>query len=461
MRVAHRPAWTTAVASAAGYLLVLDLVGVNVALPDLRRRLDAGLSGVQWAIDAYAVALAVLLLPAGAMADRFGRRRTFLTGLVAFTAASLACALAPTAGALAALRAVQGCGAAVLYGTASPLLAAAYPAGRARNRALGVFAAASGAAIATGPLAGGVLTGLFGWRAIFLLNVPVGLAALAVALPAVRESRDPRPRPFDPVAAACLTIALGGPMWALIEGPRLGWGAPGVLLPLAAAATGAAVLAVRRVPEPMIDLSLLRNRLYAANAAAAFAYHAAGAAALGYFSLYVQGEMSTPPARAGLWFLTYSLPALATPLLLGRVSHRFPPAVLVALGPLLIAASSLLLLAAYPARSWPALVPGFVVGGLGGIGNLVSSQVALAAAPPGRAGVAGGITSTAKQAGIAAGVAVLGIPYRLDGLGAMLLTAACIAVLGALPALRLALRLRVRGGEVSGERTEHSGDLVA
>src|SRR4051794_3664073 len=109
MRVAHRPAWTTAVASAAGYLLVLDLVGVNVALPDLRRRLDTGLSGVQWAIDAYAVALAVLLLPAGAMADRFGRRRTFLTGLVAFTAASLACALAPTAGALAALRAVQGC----------------------------------------------------------------------------------------------------------------------------------------------------------------------------------------------------------------------------------------------------------------------------------------------------------------------------------------------------------------
>lgn len=461
MRVAHRPGWTTAVASAAGYLLVLDLVGVNVALPDLRRRLDAGLSGVQWAIDAYAVALAVLLLPAGALADRFGRRRTFLAGLAAFTAASLACALAPTAGALAALRAVQGCGAAVLYGTASPLLAAAYPAGRARNRALGVFAAASGAAIATGPLAGGVLTGLFGWRAIFLLNVPVGLAALAVALPAVRESRDPRPRPFDAVAAACLTTALGGPMWALIEGPRLGWDAPGVLLPLGAAAAGAAVLAVRRVPEPMIDLSLLRDRLYAANAAAAFAYHAAGAAALGYFSLYAQGEMSTSPSRAGTWFLTYSLPALATPLLLARVSHRFPPAVLVALGPLLIAVSSLLLLAAYPARSWPALVPGFVVGGLGGIGNLVSSQVALAAAPPGRAGVAGGITSTAKQAGIAAGVAVLGVPYRLGGLGAMLVTAACIAVLGALPALLLALRPRTRGGEVGGERAERPGDLVA
>jgi predicted MFS family arabinose efflux permease len=171
--------------------------------------------------------------------------------------------------------------------------------------------------------------------------------------------------------------------------------------------------------------------------------------------------MSTSPARAGTWFLTYSLPALATPLLLARVSHRVPPAVLVALGPLLIAASSLLLLAAYPARSWPALVPGFVVGGLGGIGNLVSSQVALAAAPPGRAGVASGITGTAKQAGIAAGVAVLGVPYRLGGLGAMLVTAACIAALGALPALLLALRLRTRRGEVSGERAERPGDLVA
>ncbi|HEU5029441.1 MAG TPA: MFS transporter [Spirillospora sp.] len=454
MRVAHRPAWTTAVASAAGYLLVLDLVGVNIALPDLRRRLDTGLSGAQWAIDAYALALAVLLLPAGALADRFGRRRTFLTGLVAFTAASLACALAPTAGALAALRAVQGCGAAVLYGTASPLLAAAYPAGRARNRAIGVFAAASGAAIATGPLAGGALTGLFGWRAIFLLNVPLGLAALAVALRSVRESRDPRPRPFDPVATACLTAALGGLMWALIEGPHLGWGAPGVLLPLAAAGAGAAGLAARRVPDPMIDLSLLRNRLYAANTAAAFASHVAGAGALGYFSLYVQGTLGTPPAEAGLWFLTYSLPALAAPLLLGRVAHRFPPAVLVALGPLLTAVSSLLLLAACPARSWPAMVPGFVVGGLAGVGNLVSSQVALASAPPERAGVAGGITSAAKQVGIAAGVAVLGIPYRLDGLGAMLATTTGFAVLGALPALRLVLRPRARAGAPAGpERT--------
>ncbi|XRQ14048.1 MFS transporter [Actinomadura welshii] len=437
MPTADRPGRTLAVVSAAGYLLVLDLIGVTVALPDIRRRLGAGLAEAQWTVDAYALALASLLLVAGALADRLGRRRLFLAGLGAFTAASLACALAPSAAALIAFRAVQGCGAAVLYGTAAPLLAAAYPAGRGRNRALGVFAAASGAAIATGPLVGGALTELFGWRALFLLNLPVGVLALAAAPAVLRESRDPRPRPLDPAGGLCLAAVLGGSAWALIEGPRLGWAAPGTLLPLAAAAAAALALVRRRVPEPMVDLGLLRDRRYAANAAAALASHAAGAGSLAYFSLYVQGPMGTSPARAGLWLLTYSVPALAAPLLLGRVAHRFRPEALIAAAPVLTAVSVLLLAAAYRTHSWPAMVPGFVAGGLGAVGNLVSSQVALAAAPPERAGVAGGITNTAKQLGIALGVAVLGVPYRAGGLGAVLITAAILVALGALPALRL------------------------
>ncbi len=358
-----------------------------------------------------------------------------LGGLAAFTGASLACALAPSAAVLDAFRAVQGCGAAVLYGTSSPLLAAAHPAGRARNRALGVYAAASGAAIATGPLVGGGLTELFGWRAIFFLNVPVGVVAFAVAVVKVPESRDPRPRPLDPAAAVLLTAGLGGLLWALIEIPRLGWAAPGVLFPAVAGAAALVVLIRRRVPEPMIDLSLLRDRLYAANATAALLSHAAGAGSLAYFSLYVQGPMGTAPAVAGLWFLTYSAPALAAPLVLGRVAYRLPSAALVAAGPLLTVISTLLLAATYRTGSWPAMVPGFAVGGLGAIGNLVSSQVALEAAPPERAGVAAGVTNTAKQLGIAVGVAVLGVPYGLDGLGAMLVTAAALALLGALPAL--------------------------
>ncbi len=448
-------------AATAGYLLVLDLTGVNVALPAMQRDLGAGLGEVQWVVDAYALTLAVLLLTAGALADRVGRRSLFLAGLAAFTAASLACALAPGALALDLVRAAQGCGAAVLYGTASPLLAAAYPSGRQRDRALGTFAAASGAAIATGPLLGGTLTEMFGWRAIFFINVPVGTLALVVAPRVLAESRDARRRPLDPVATACLTAGLGGVMWALIEGPRIGWTAPETIICIAAATAATAVLALRRIPDPMIDLSLLRDRLYAANTVAALAFHAAGAGALAYFSLYVQGPMGARPGEAGLWFLTFSVPALAAPVLLGRIMHRLPSALLVAAGPALAAVSSLLLAATYRLHSWPAMVPGFVAGGTSiGIGNLVTGRTALASAPAERAGVAAGIANTAKQIGIAVGVAVLGVPYQLGGLGTMLLTAAAVGVLGALPALHFVItRSRRQGGSsraaVPAERPPH------
>ncbi|WP_433337305.1 MFS transporter [Spirillospora sp. CA-294931] len=437
--------WTLGVASVAGYLLVLDLIGVNVALPDMRRDLGASLAQVQWAVDAYAVALAALLLTAGALADRVGRRRVFLGGLAVFTVASPACALASSALALDLFRVVQGAGAALLYGATAPLVAAAYPAGRERNRALGVFAAASGAAIATGPLVCGALTGAAGWRAIFFLNVPLGLAALVVGARTLRESRDPDPRPLDLAATAYLGAGLAALMWALIEGPQAGWGSPLVLGPLVVA--GVAFAGLRRARSPMLDLSLLRDRLYAANVAAAFAGHAAGAGSLAYLGLFVQGPMGASPAEAGAWFLAFSLPALGVPLLLARAAHRFSPVGLVAAGPLLLAVSCALMAAAHGTHEWAALVPGLVVGGLAsGVGNLVAGQIALAAAPAERAGVAAGITNTAKQLGIAVGVAVLGIPYGLRGVGAMLVVAAAIAVAGALPSLAAVSRRDGRPG---------------
>jgi len=454
-----KPAWTLAVASTAGYLLVLDLVGVNIALPNMRDRLNASLAEVQWTIDAYALTLASLLLAAGALADRYGRRRLFLLGLGVFTAASLGCALAPTAPVLDVLRAVQGCGGALLFGTTAALLAAAYPAGPERNRALGVFSAASGGAIATAPLVGGGLTELFDWRAIFFLNVPIGLIGFVIALRMLEESYDRHPRPLDLLGTGLLTGGLAALMWALIDGPRAGWGSPQVLAALAVAAVAFAGLALRRVAEPMIDLSLLRNRLYAANALGGFTFNIVGAGSMAYFSLYVQGPMHARPAEAGLWFLAFSIPALAAPLVLSRSAHRFPPAALVATGPLLCGLSCVLVAAAYDSHSWPALVPGFIVGGMGiGVGNLTSGQIGLAAAPAERAGLASALTQTAKQLGIAVGIAVLGIPYGESGLGAMLATAAAIGVLGALPALWLWLstrRARVPGPvTAAGERPE-------
>jgi MFS family permease len=429
----RRRTWTLAVTATTVHLLILDLVGVNVALPDMRRDLDASLPQVQWAIDAYALALASLLLTAGALADRFGRRRVFLTGLAVFAGTSLACALAPSALTLDVCRAAQGIGAAMLYGSASPLLAAEFPAGRERNRALSVFAASAGAAIVTAPLLGGLLTDAFGWRAIFFLSAAIGVLALAVGIRVVRESRDPRPRPLDLRATGYLTVTLVAGMWALIEADGPVWAMAGAL---ALALAAGMRLALRRAPDPLIDFSLLRDGLYAANAAAAFAFHAAGAGALAYFTLYVQGSMGARPGEAGLWFLTYSVPALATPLLLGCVTHRLPPAAMVAASPLLTLVACVLLALTYERGSFLPMVPGLVAGGFGaGIGNLVSNQVALAAAPPARAGIAAGITNTAKQLGIATGVAALGIPYGIDGLGAVFITAAVIAAIGALPAL--------------------------
>ncbi|GLZ09181.1 hypothetical protein Acsp03_66470 [Actinomadura sp. NBRC 104412] len=433
--MARRRTWTLALTATAVHLLILDLVGVNVALPDMRRDLDANLPQVQWAIDAYALALASLLLTAGALADRFGRRRVFLSGLGVFGGTSLACGLAPSALILDVCRGVQGIGAAMLYGSASPLLAAVFPTGRERNRALGVFAASAGAATVTAPLLGGLLTEVFGWRAIFVASAAVATAALAVGIRVVDESRAPHPRPLDLRATGYLTVSLIAAMWALIEAWNAPWQAIGAL---ALAVTAGTRLALRRTPDPMIDFSLLRDGLYAANAAAAFAFHVAGAGTMVYFALYVQGPMGARPAEMGLWFLAYSLPALAIPLLLGPVVHRVPPAAAVAAGPLLTTGACVSLAVTYGQGSFPAMVPSLVVGGIGaGIGTLVSSQVALAAAPSERAGVAAGITSTAKQLGVAAGVAALGVPYWVDGLGAVLIVAAVIAALGALPALLL------------------------
>jgi predicted MFS family arabinose efflux permease len=357
----------------------------------------------------------------------------FLTGLAVFTGTALASALAPSAHVLDVCRAAQGVGAAMLYGSASPLLAAEFPAGRERNRALGVLAASSGAAIVTAPLLGGLLTDALGWRALFVVSAAIAALALAVAVRVVRESRDPSPRPLDLRATGYLTVALVAAMWTLIEARGALW--------VTASAIGLAVaagarLVLRRVPRPMIDFSLLRDGLYNANAIAAFAFHAAGAGAMAYFALYVQGPMAASPGEAGLWFLSYSLPALGAPLMLGRVAHRVPPAAMVAASPLLTAVSCALLAVSYGQGGFLAMVPGLVVGGVGcGIGNLISSQVALAAAPPERAGVASGITNTAKQFGIAAGVAGLGVPYELGGIGAVLTVAAILATAGGLPAL--------------------------
>src|SRR5207253_5099853 len=257
-----RERWTLLLGCAAVLMLLLDVTVVRVALPSIERELHASLSELQWVSAAYALVLAVLLLPAATTGDRLRRRRLFLVGLVIFTVGSLACALAWTALALELFRAMQGVGGAVLFATATPLLRAEFS-GAALARALGVFGAAIGGASAVGPLVGGVLTDTLGWRSIFFINLPIGVAAFAGGVARLRESRNPAGGRSDWVGTALIIAALTALMFALIRGNAMGWASPAIVTLLTAAAVafaGFVVYELRIAAAPMADLRLFARR---------------------------------------------------------------------------------------------------------------------------------------------------------------------------------------------------------
>src|ERR1700719_2404325 len=272
-RTSSRQRWTLVLVCTAAFMLLLEITILAVSVASIQRERGASLPDLQWVSAAYALVLAVLLLPAATLGDRLGRRRLFLAGLVIFTAGSLACALAWTALALELFRALQGVGGAVLFATATPLLRAEFS-GAALARALGVFGATLGGASAVGPLVGGLLTDTLGWRFIFFVNLPIGAAAFAGGMARLGESRNPAGGRADWPGTALVTGALTALMFALIRGNAMGWASLAIVALFAVAAVafaGFVIYELRIAAAPIADLRLFGRRSFAATGVVALA----------------------------------------------------------------------------------------------------------------------------------------------------------------------------------------------
>src|SRR5829696_5745349 len=407
----ERKWWTLLAVSVATFMLLLDITVVNVALPSIREDLGASFTDLQWVVDAYALTLATLVLTAGSLADRLGRRRLFAVGLVIFSVASLLCALAPDPTLLSLARALQGVGGAVLFAVSLALVAQEFPAGPQRGMAMGLYGATIGMAVAIGPLVGGALTDGLGWRSIFFLNVPVGVAALAVTYRKLRESRDPNATGVDWAGVASFSGALLMLVLALVRGNAEGCGSRLIVALLAGSTVLlAAFIAIeRRVSQPMLPLGLFRRPSFTGVQLAAFAVSGSLLAMFLYLTLYLQNYLGYAPLAAGLRYLPITLLAFLFGPIAGALLSRVPARLLLGVG-LGITGVGLLLMSGIQAGSgWTTLLGGFLVAGAGvGLLNPVIAAVAVSVVPNQHSGMAAGINDTFRQVGIAVGIAVWG-----------------------------------------------------
>ncbi|HEX2084547.1 MAG TPA: MFS transporter, partial [Solirubrobacteraceae bacterium] len=398
----------------ATFMLLLDITVVNVALPEIREQLDASLTDLQWVVDAYALALAAFLLLTGSLADRVGRRLVFTGGLVVFVIASILCGLAGTPEVLNAARALQGLGGAAMFATSLALIAQAFQ-GPERATAIGAWGATIGAAVAIGPLVGGVCTETLGWESIFFLNVPIGAFGVFIALRFVAESKDARGRRIDWAGATAFSAGLFALVYALVRGNALGWDSAEIVGCLVAAALLLVgfLLFELAVPDPTFDLRLFRNRSFNGVSIAAFGLSAAMFAMFLYLTLYVQNQLEYSPLEAGLRFLPLTLVSFAVAPLTARLAERGDARVFFGIGLTLVGAGLLLMRLIEPGSSWTVLLPGFIVAGAGvGCTNPIIASVAVGVVEPREAGMASGINSTFRQVGIATGIAALGAVFQ-------------------------------------------------
>jgi len=406
--------WTLIAVSVATFMLLLDITVVNVALPSIRDDLGASFTDLQWVVDAYALTLAALVLTAGSLADRLGRRRLFGIGLGIFSVASLLCALAPDPTFLNLSRALQGVGGAVMFAVSLALIAQEFAAGRERGTAMGIYGASIGVAVAVGPLVGGALTDSLGWESVFYLNVPVGIAAIAITLLKLRESRDPHATRVDWAGVASFSAALFLLVLALVRGNDEGWGSTLIvsLLAGAGALLVAFVVIEGRVSEPMLPLGLFKRPAFTGVQLAAFAISGSAFALFLYLTLYLQNYLGYSPLEAGVRYLPITLGAFLFSPISGALLSRIPARVMMSTA-LAAAGVGLLLMSGIGAGDeWTTLLGGFLVLGAGtGLLNPVIADVAVSVVPKEKSGMAAGINDTFRQVGVAVGIAVWGAVF--------------------------------------------------
>jgi EmrB/QacA subfamily drug resistance transporter len=439
--------WTLAVVCVATAMLMLDIAVVNTALSNIAADLDTGLSGLQWVVDAYTLALAAVVLTAGSVADRLGRRKLFTVGLSLFTVSSLLCAAAQSIVMLNASRAVQGLGAAIMFAVSLALLSNAFPDMQQRGKALAAYGASIGAAFAVGPLVGGALTSGLDWRWIFIVNLPLGALCLAITRLYVQESRDPNARKLDWPGQLTLAPGLFLLVLALLRGNDDGWTSALILAELGGAvAFVAAFIAVEaRVKEPMLPLGLFRIRAFTGAQVGAFAISASFFAVFLYTTIYLQQILGLSAIEAGLVYLPATMIMLVVSGATANLVEKIGARTMVAGGLLLVGIGQALLTVAAVDSSWTVFLPGEIIALIGtGLFNPAISAVALSSAPAEQSGLAAGVNDTFRQAGIAVGVAALGalVPAAnafggdaqtyVDGMKDALWVGAAVCVAGAI-----------------------------
>ena len=464
--------WTLAVVCAATAMLMLDIAVVNTALSRIAEDLNTGLSGLQWVVDAYTLALASVVLTAGSLADRLGRKRLFVVGLAVFTVTSLGCALAQDIVFLNTMRALQGIGAAIMFAVSLALLAQAFPGDKERAGAMAAYGATIGGSFAFGPLVGGALTSGLDWQWIFLINIPIGVFCLVATQKYVLESRDPKAPGIDWAGQAVLIAALFLLVLGLLRGNEDGWGSAPIVAALGAAVALliAFVVIERKVREPMLPLHLFRSGAFTGAQISAFAISASFFAIFLYTTLYLQQVLGLSAIEAGAAFLPGTILNFVVAGATSQLVEKVSPRAMIGVGLTLIAIGMAhMTMVSEVDSSWTVLLPGLCVAMIGtGMFNPAVVTVALGSVPADQSGLAAGVNDTFRQAGIAVGVAALGamIPAAdafggnpqnyVDGLHNAMWVCVAVCALGAVAAVVL-----IRGKFAANQSEEAAEPVVA